>query len=156
MTTYMKQMQRLVDEYRLEGMPWPASTKAMADWAISHGRWEMPSAAIRRRCADDIAEAMREEYMTDKKGRRVRLLHPAPVTTEGQTEMVWDDIRTAPRDHMQISFQHRRKGIVGDCRQMKVDVDSYNDAHPGAEPIQIVFDFTMDLAELEAADDEAA
>ncbi len=155
MTTYVKQMQRIVDEYRLDGMPWPASAKAIADWAISNGRWEMPSAAIRRRCADDIASAMREEYMTDRKGRRVRLLHPAPITSEGQTEMVWDDIRTAPRDHMQISFQHRRKGIVGDCRQMKVDVDSYNDAHPEAEPIQIVFDFTMDLAELEAADEAA-
>lgn len=56
---------------------------------------------------------------------------------------------------MQISFQNRRRGIVGDCRQMKVDVDSYNDAHPDAEPIQIVFDFTMDLAELEAADEAA-
>jgi hypothetical protein len=98
---------------------------------------------------------MREEYMTDRKGRRVRLLHPAPLESEGQTEMIWDDIRTAPRDHMQMSFQHRRRGIVGDCRQMKVDVDSYNDAHPDAEPIQIVFDFTMDLAELEAADEAA-
>jgi hypothetical protein len=39
---------------------------------------------------------------------------------------------------------------------MKVDVDSYNDAHSDAEPIQIVFDFTMDLAELEAAEDDAA
>lgn len=38
---------------------------------------------------------------------------------------------------------------------MKVDVDSCNDAHPDAEPIQIVFDFTMDLAELEAADEAA-
>jgi hypothetical protein len=57
---------------------------------------------------------------------------------------------------MQVSFQHRRKGIVGDCRQMTVDVDSYNDTHPTEEPIQIVFDFTMDLAELEAAADEAA
>jgi hypothetical protein len=57
---------------------------------------------------------------------------------------------------MQVSFQHRRKGIVGDCRQMKVDVDSFNDAHPESEQIEIVFDFTMDLAELEAAEDEAA
>ena len=36
-----------------------------------------------------------------------------------------------------MSFQHRRKGIVGDCREMKLDADSYNDAHPNAEPIQI-------------------
>ena len=32
-------------------------------------------------------------------------------------------------------------------------MDSYNAAHPHAEPIQVVFDFTMDLAELEAADE---
>jgi hypothetical protein len=153
--TYVKQMQRIVDEYRLSGLPWPTSAKAIADWAITSGRWELPAAAIRRRCADDIASAMREEFMTDPKGRRVRLLHPAPLPSEGQTEMVWDDIRTATRDHMQVSFQHRRKGIVSDCRQMKVDVDSYNDAHLDAEPIQIVFDFTMDLAELEAADEAA-
>jgi hypothetical protein len=53
---------------------------------------------------------------------------------------------------MQVSFQQRRQGIVGDCRQFKTDVDSFNDAHPEGQPIQIVFDFTMDLAELEAAD----
>lgn len=87
--------------------------------------------------------------------RRVRLLHPAPLLSDGAKEMIWDDIRTAPRQHMQVSFQHRRQGIVGDCRQMKVDVDSYNDAHKDAQPIQIVFDFTMDLPELEAADEAA-
>jgi hypothetical protein len=155
MTTYVKQMQRIVEEFRLAGEPWPSSAKAIADWAILTGRWVLPAAAIRRRCADDIASAMREEYMTDPKGRRVRLLHPAPFLTGNTKEMVWDDIRTAPREHMQVSFQHRRQGIVGDCRQMKVDVDSYNDAHKTEEPIQIVFDFTMDLAELEAADEAA-
>jgi hypothetical protein len=36
-----------------------------------------------------------------------------------------------------------------------VDVDSYNDAHADQEPIQIVFNFEMDLAELEAADTAA-
>ncbi len=155
MATYTKQMQKIVEDYRLAGEPWPASAKAIADWALFTKRWELPAAAVRRRCADDIASAMREEYMTDRKGRRVRLLHPAPLLTSGGKEMVWDDIRTAPREHMQVSFQHRRHGIVGDCRQMKVDVDSYNDAHPDAEPIQIVFDFAMDLAEIEAAEEAA-
>ena len=156
MATYMKQMQKIVEEYRLAGEPWPVSAKAIADWAIASGRWKLPAAAIRRRCADDIATAMREEYMTDRKGRRVRLLHPAPLLmAAGGKEMIWDDIRTAPREHMQVSFQHRRHGIVGDCRQMKTDVDSYNDAHPDLEPIQIVFNFEMDIAELEAADEAA-
>jgi hypothetical protein len=52
---------------------------------------------------------------------------------------------------MQIAFQQRRQGIVGDCRQLKTDADSYSEAHPEQPPIQPVFDFTMDLAELEAA-----
>jgi hypothetical protein len=156
MVTYMKQMQRIVDDYRLSGEPWPTSAKAIADWAILSGRWELPASALRRRCAEDIAAAMREEYTTDRRGRRVRLLHPATVKREhGEQLVLWDDIRTAPRGHMEISFQQRRQGIVGDCRQFKLDVDSYNDAHPDAEPIQIVFDFTMDLAELEAADEAA-
>jgi hypothetical protein len=49
---------------------------------------------------------MREEYTTDKKGRRVRLLHPAATKADtGEQLVLWDD----------------------------------------AEPIQVVFDFTMDL-----------
>jgi hypothetical protein len=149
-------MQKIVEDYRSAGQPWPASAKAIAGWAISTKRWKLPAAAIRRRCADDIAAAMREEYMTDRKGRRVRLLHPAPLFASGERTIIWDDIRTAPREHMQVSFQHRRQGIVGDCKQMKTDVDSYNDAHPGAEPIQIVFNFENDLAELEAAEEAGA
>jgi hypothetical protein len=154
-STYSKQMQRIVEEYRAAGEEWPTTARRIADWAILTGRWVMPAAAIRRRCADDLAAAMREEYYTDQKGRRVRILHPAPLFVDGQREMMWDDIRTASRPHMQLSFQNRRQGIVGDCRQFKVDADSYNDGHPDQEPIQIVFNFENDLAELEAADSAA-
>jgi len=52
---------------------------------------------------------------------------------------------------MKLSFQQRRQQIVGDCRQLKIDVDSYNDRHANVEPIQMVFDFVRDLAEIEAA-----
>ena len=39
--------------------------------------------------------------------------------------------------------------------QFKTDVDSYNDAHAEQEPIQVVFNFEMDIAELEAAEGAA-
>lgn len=156
MATYTKQMQKIVDDYRASGEPWPASAKTIAGWAIKNGRWELHRAAAVNKCAEDIASAMREEYYTDRQGRRVRLLHPATVRRNGEQMVLWDDHRTAPRSHMQMSFQQRRKAIVGDCRQLKVDCDSYNDAHRDAEPIQVVFDFTMDLAEIEAAEEVAA
>ncbi len=151
MATYVKQMQQIVQEYRSAERPWPASAKTIAAWAIETDRWDMPAAAVLNKCAEDIAEAMREEYYWDKKGRRVRLLHPATIRRQGELFTEWDDIRTASRQHMQLSFQQRRRAIVGDCRQLKTDVDSYNDAHAEAPAIQISFDFNMDIAELEAA-----
>lgn len=66
-------------------------------------------------------------------------------------EQVWDDMRTAPRDHMQRSFQERRLQIAADCTQLKTDVDSYNDNHNPGEPIVLVFDFTNDVTEAELA-----
>lgn len=155
MTTYTKQLQQIVEEYREAGETWPASAKTIAGWAIRNGRWQLHQSKVLNKCAEEIATAMREEYITDSKGRRVRKLHPATVYRDGEQLTLWDDIRFAPRDHMAISFQMRRKSIVGDCRQLKLDGDSYNDAHPTDEPLPLEFDFTMDLAEIEAAEEAA-
>lgn len=61
------------------------------------------------------------------------------------------DIRTADPHHMQIAFQQRRRLVVGDCRQLKTDVDSYNENAEPSLPIQMVFDFTADLARVGGA-----
>ena len=146
MTSYSKQLQRIVAEYRASGDPWPASTRTIAAWAIESGRWELSESAALAKCAEDISRAMREEYTTDARGRRVRVKHSATVRRGSEQLVLWDGLRTAPREHMKLSFQQRRQQIVGDCRQLQMDVDSYNDRYPNAEPIQMVFDFTGDLA----------
>lgn len=148
---YTKQLQQIVSEYRLAGEPWPAPSKAIAAWAINTGRWELEESAAVKKCAEDLSRAMREEYTTDSKGRRVRLKHPVTTNKDGEQMVLWDDMRTAPRAHMQMSFQQRRHQIFGDCRQLKMDVDSYNDNHEDEQPIQMIFDFTLDLEEDEAA-----
>jgi len=53
---------------------------------------------------------------------------------------------------MAIAFQQRRQQIVGDCRQLKTDVDSYNENRNDGVPINLVLDFTQDVEELEATD----
>lgn len=93
---------------------------------------------------------MREEYFNDSQGRRVRAKHPVSRRVGTEQYVLWDDIRTAPRKHMEMSFRQRRERIVGDCRQLNVDAESYNDAHPEQSRIQIVFNFVNDLLELEA------
>jgi hypothetical protein len=56
-------------------------------------------------------------------------------------------MRLATRKHMETAFQQRRQSIVGDCKQLKNDLDSYNENFNTATPIQIIFDFTDDLEE---------
>lgn len=45
---------------------------------------------------------------------------------------------------------------MGDCVRLKIDVDSYNENANKGAPIQMIFDFTDDLAERDAADRDAA
>ena len=54
-------------------------------------------------------------------------------------------MRTRP--FMEVSTANRRNQVLGECRQLKSDVDSYNERRCPDEPIQISFDFTIhDLA----------
>ena len=49
---------------------------------------------------------------------------------------------------MRIAFQQRRQQIVGDCHQLMMDMDSFNQNQNPSHPIQLSFDFTRDLEEL--------
>ena len=148
--TYSEQMQEIVRRYRKAGQPWPATRNEMAEWAINNGHWKPQPSDIVKLCATDLARGMREEYITDEQGRRVRAKHVATFK-EGDTQLnLWEDIRTAPRSHMELAFKQRRRQIVGDCHQLKSDVDSYNQNQNDGLPIQVVFDFRDDLADLDA------
>ena len=50
---------------------------------------------------------------------------------------------------MESALQQRREQIVGDCRQLKYDVDYCNNNYFEDNPIQLIFDFTDDLEEAE-------
>lgn len=151
--SYNQQLQRIVADYRASGEAWPARTSTIAEWAIRTDRWALSPSAIISRCAQEISKAMREEYTQDAKGRRVRVKHPAPIP--GDQGLLWDDMRTAPRLHMVRSFAHRRLQIVGDCRQLQVDAEAYAEMRKDEAPIQMVFDFRDDLAEIEILENRA-
>ncbi|MBI4276968.1 MAG: hypothetical protein HY660_00805 [Armatimonadetes bacterium] len=147
-----KEMQQIANQYMQSGEPWPATARQIAEWAIRNKLWAPRPASIIEQCAELLSRAMREEYITDPQGRTVRAKHVVPMEKNDEQLRLWADIRTATRDHMEIAFAQRRQQIVGDCRQLKVDVDSYNqNANPDRDrPIQIEFDFTYDLQEIEA------
>ncbi len=143
--TYNGQLQRLVNKYIEAGEIWPTTSHKLAAWALNNKLWAPQKSEVINICAEQIARAMREEYIVDPQGRKVRAKHAAKI----EQAVLWDDIRTASREHMQIALQQRRQQIVGDCHQLKLDVDSYNENKNDGIPIQMVFDFTIDLIEME-------
>jgi len=146
--SYVEQMQRIANEYFETGHS-ITTTHEMALWAIQTRRWEPQRGTLINQCADELSKAMREEYFTDQQGRRVRAKHVARREQGGKQISLWSDMRIATRDHMEMAFQQRRQQIVGDCHQLKNDVDSYNDNINPSAPIQMIFDFRDDLAEIE-------
>jgi len=143
--------QEVVDKYIASGQPWPATARQMAEWAIQNKEWVPPRGSIVNLCADQLSRTMSEEYITDAQGRRVRAKHVVRTEQEGKQCYLWDDIRRADHEHMEVAFQQRRNQIVADCLQLKKDVDSYNENRQPVSPIQMIFDFTEDLTELELA-----
>src|SRR5712691_10426766 len=72
--TKREQLLRIKDEYRATHGNQPASAREMADWAVAQGHYELPVYATARKCAEELADVMRLEYMTVEGGRRVRTM----------------------------------------------------------------------------------
>jgi hypothetical protein len=47
-------------------------------------------------------------------------------------------------------FAQRQRGVANDWTQLKANVDHYNGAHKDRPAIQLIIDFTDDVAEREA------
>lgn len=119
---------------------------------MSEGLLSLPKVDPYDVLAGQMANALREEYQTDSKGRRYRVNHAVRATKGGVQYTFWAIMNYAPHDHMQRAFAWRRDQIVGDCLQLKTDVDAYNEMNQGSHPeIQLVLDFTDDVAERRAA-----
>ena len=143
--TLKEYCQDILNDYLQETGKVEIDMKEVAEWAIQQDRWEKPfhHNAIKQ-CAYALAQAARDEYYTDPQGRRVRTKHAA----RHETGWLWADIKTAPPNHMRMSLQQRRHCIVGDCKQLKTDLESYNDNNLHGAEIQMSFDFREDLHEL--------
>jgi hypothetical protein len=157
--SYSQALQEIVEKYRKARQPWPATSRQIADWARRKRLWQPQEKNIIGQLARDISRAMREEYYTDPQGRRVRTKHAArmfpaelPDNLDVARElqgMLWADIRTDDPDHIALAFQQRRMQIVGDCKQLKTDMESFNDNHPSGKNIQMIFNFEDDLTEMD-------
>lgn len=148
---YSGAMLDIVREFLDAGGAEPLDLDEVARFAVNHGHWKPQPGKVLQMCRRDLARALRQQSHTDPQGRSVRTYHPAKrrAGDSYRDRVLWADIRTAPGAHMEVSFQQRRQQIVGDCRRLKTDVDSFNDNNQEGVQIQTSFDFTEDLRELD-------
>jgi hypothetical protein len=154
MATFNDQILKIVEDYREAGMPWPASKTEIGEWAVANDRYQLTRGMAINQAADKIGRAMGLDHVRDKKGRSIRRYYSARVRENGQLVMKWDDYN-ASRPFMEVSSANRRNQILGECRQLKTDMDSYSERKCPEAPIQVNFNFNIDLEELEQLDEVA-
>ena len=147
-------LQDIINEYQKVTGDIRIKMKEVAAWAIKNGKWQASHRNAIKQCAHELARAASVEYYTDPQGRRVRKKHAVKqeiVNEEGEQKQLvfWADIETAPPDHMKLSLQQRRMYVLSDCKQLKTDLDSYNQNNRHGAEIQLSFDFTEDFEELD-------
>lgn len=128
--------------------------KDVAAWAIREDRWQLPARSAINICAAELSNAARAEHHTDPQGRRVRTKHCPRETTvvdgKRQQMVFWEDINSATPQHMQVSLQQRRLGVVDVAFQLKQHADSYNENNIHGGEVLMTFDLTEDLLDREA------
>jgi hypothetical protein len=130
----------------------PTSARQAVEWAVGEGILNLPDIDPYDVLAGEMATALREEYATDSQGRRYRVNHAVRITKSGVQYTFWAMLGYAAHSHMEKAFAQRREQIIGDCDQLRTDVDAYNDMNAGKRPpIQMVLDFTDDVAERQLA-----
>lgn len=152
MAAYANQVKAYLERYQAEvGDNGLIDAHAVAEWAYQNGLHKPSLRTVIDAIAADIAQVFREEYRTDVLGQRYRAKHAVRSKKGDKTLSLWADIDDdrAPREHFVRSFAQRRQQIVGDCFQLKTDVDVYNAKHSSQNPIQIPLDFTYDVEELQ-------
>jgi len=159
MASYHLQMQDIFRKYQEEVSPDPVDLRVVGAWALEKRLWAPRPVDVQSRFAADMADALREEYRIDKANRHYRSKLAVTITKDGRQGSLWADIDTSPRPHVIKSVGQRRRQVVGDCVQLRMDVDHYNGGHPDEEQILLELNFTDDVAEAligAGIDDKAA
>lgn len=162
MATFNQQLIDVFDRYAAEVDASPTPLEDVAEWAVTRGLYRPNLKTVVQLCREDMANALRQDKRIDEEGRTYRAKLSVRTSIGGTQLSLWADADLAPRSFIEKSVDQQRRQIASDCFQLKQNVDHFNFARGGENPIQLVLDFTDDVAELEAnkgaedRDDEAA
>lgn len=136
-----------VKRFEMEHNRKPFDLHEVYFWAIENKLWYPPLDLAEKKFIEEVSGDLRDEFITTDDGTRVRYYY---AVTRGRQGALWGNLDTAPKDHLFENFTQRRRGSLADCRQLKNDIDYCNIKRFQDRPIQMSFNFDLDLAEEEA------
>lgn len=137
------QLIRIKNEYRRAHNNAPASPRAMMDWAIKAGLFQVDWGKAVARAAEELAAAMRSETTKDAHGNDIRV----NLAFETENGWLWDQRDTIARDHFELNVAASRRIAYSEIRATVLSVNDYNANHPDEAPIQYSLRFDADLAD---------
>ena len=156
MVKYNKRLQDLFHEYETS-LGRPGTLPDAVRWGLANGKISEPKLDPVAALVTDLKHALRSETRTDRDGRAYRANAAVTYTNDGGVqESLWGsvDLNTTPYSFVVEHFAQRRKGVVDDNVKLKTDVDHYNSTLTDKKKwIQLVLDYTDDVAEREAMRD---
>lgn len=155
MSSRQQILEHYIEEWLRETGNTEADMRKVAEYAISRGLRAPKPVSDVDLLARDFSHAAREKTRLDAEtGRPYRAYHVYEQRQGDQQLRLWVDIDTAPRSKMVKSLIMRREQMIGDGVALTDDANHWSRIHPTEEPIVMPMDFTLDVAERKAADDE--
>jgi len=150
--TYNKNViDRLVKPFREVHGDGEFSHQQIAAWAIQNGLWKPAMKSQIALLSGELSSAMQSERK-EYKGLKVRQYHCVRrALDDGMMQTVWAHIDVATPGFMEQSFARRRQSIAAKAYQLHSDIIYWNDEKNPAAPLQMLFDFTDDIADRDHA-----
>lgn len=147
MATKHEQRHRFIQYYRDKTGESDIDMNKVAALAKSMG-WTMPVPKTDvELLAQEFSDSARVETRQDEVTKRpYRAQHSYTVETAGKQQHLWIDIDgLAPRFKMLKALGERRKQMIGEGVQGRLDEEHWNRIHPDEEPIQQDFDLNDEV-----------
>lgn len=145
----MEQLQNLISLYKRETGNNAVDMDDVARWAIGRGVKPPQPKTELELMSKQLADAARLQHNKDPNtGYSYRVNHALTHSDpNGKQRTLWVDIHSAKRSQMHASLTNRRQQMIGDGVQLTIDQTVWNNLNPNEEAIQMVLDFTEDVAE---------
>jgi len=138
----------LVELYKKLNQVETVNLDDVAEWALRERHYRPEPIDPAKMLKRELAQAMKNEYVTDPQNRSVRKYYAVRRSDGEHTWSEWATGSEADPGHMRLALQQHRQYILGNCRQHKLNFDSYNDNNKfGATLPLFDYNFNKDLEE---------